>query len=470
MFDSVAKAWTAAWKWANGNAPNVLQNTIKEYPPVAAAKAVYEEELGTWIRNGWVVPYNQTKLGPAKALIPLMAIFQRTKSKVRPVLDFRELNTHTDVFTANSGVCTDKLRQWRRQGTDVSMLDLRKAYLQIRVDESLWPYQTVILNGRRYCLTRLGFGLNVAPAIMKAIVDRVHSLAKDVRTGSSAYLDDIFVNESVVTAQAFGLESKALVRVRKGARVLGLQVSKEHDTLQWKRGGELSALPKKLTRRSVFSYCGELVGHYPVCSWLRVATAFVKRQVNSATSRWDEPIRDNMIREHLDELARVVTKNDPVRGRWDAPGNAAKVWVDASALALGIALEMDNDVIEDGTWLRPNDARHINMAELDAVIKGLNVALAWRMKKIELKTDSATVHRWLEDGLSGKTRLRTKAANEMLIQRRIETVLALAREYELTVTVTLVRSMDNKADSLTRVPKRWLAPMEPFREAMCCYR
>ena len=43
------------------------------------------------------------------------------------------------------------------------MVDLRKAYLQLQVKKELWPYQTVKFEGQQYCLTRLGFGLNVAP-------------------------------------------------------------------------------------------------------------------------------------------------------------------------------------------------------------------------------------------------------------------------------------------------------------------
>uniref|UniRef100_A0A5S6QQT8 Integrase catalytic domain-containing protein n=1 Tax=Trichuris muris TaxID=70415 RepID=A0A5S6QQT8_TRIMR len=96
------------------------------------------------------------------------------------------------------------------------------------------------------------------------------------------------------------------------------------------------------------------------------------------------------------------------------------------------------------------------MAELDAVIKGLNLAISWGMKNIEVMTDSATVHRWISDGLSGKARLKTKAASEMLIRRRVDTVLSLAKEYDLDLVVTLVKSSSNKADVLTRVPQRWL--------------
>uniref|UniRef100_A0A5S6QF21 RNase H type-1 domain-containing protein n=1 Tax=Trichuris muris TaxID=70415 RepID=A0A5S6QF21_TRIMR len=123
-------------------------------------------------------------------------------------------------------------------------------------------------------------------------------------------------------------------------------------------------------------------------------------------------------------------EHDPVQGRWDISGTEARISVDASALALGVALEVNGVIVEDGTWLRPDEVRHINMAELDAVIKGLAfdhrgyLALTRKMKAVELMTDSATVHRWTEDGLSGKARPKMRAANEMLIGQRVETVLA----------------------------------------------
>ena len=90
-----------------------------------------------------------------------------------------------------------KLREWRWQGTNVPVLDLTKVYLQIRIHDSLWPYQTMIFKGWRYCLTRLGFCLNVAPLIMKAVIDCALSQDSDVKEGTSAYIDDILVNEDI---------------------------------------------------------------------------------------------------------------------------------------------------------------------------------------------------------------------------------------------------------------------------------
>ena len=113
----------------------------------------------------------------------------------------------------------------------MAIVDLRRAYLQIRVHESLWSYQTVIFRGQRYCLTRLGFGLNVAPSVMKSVLTAVLAQDETVDRATSSYLDDIFVNEDVVSVQCvenhllrYGLECKPAERVADGARVLGLEV------------------------------------------------------------------------------------------------------------------------------------------------------------------------------------------------------------------------------------------------------
>ncbi|KFD47059.1 hypothetical protein M513_12047 [Trichuris suis] len=295
------------------------------------------------------------------------------------------------------------------------------------------------------------------------------SLSQDpkVRKGTSAYIDDILVNGDVVSTRQvqdllarFGLASKAPENVADGARVLGLRVWVEHGKLAWRRGVEIPSLPTRLTRRSIFAYCGQLTGHFPVCGWLRVARALAKRMANGATTGWDDPVSSPELEAILCKIDGRVRLHDPARGRWDVSGDKGKVWVDASGIAIGAAGEICGTIVEDATWLRPDDARHINMAELDAVIRGLNLALAWELKDVEVMTDSATVQRWVLESISGKARLKTKAVGELLIRRRIETIRSLVNEYSIQASVTLVKSSENKADALTRVPKEWLKPQE----------
>ena len=40
--------------------------------------------------------------------------------------------------------------------------------MQLKIDEKLWAYQTVMFRGQRFCLTRLGFGLMVDLRLNKA--------------------------------------------------------------------------------------------------------------------------------------------------------------------------------------------------------------------------------------------------------------------------------------------------------------
>ena len=124
-------------------------------------------------------------------------------------------------------------------------------------------------------------------------------------------------------------------------------------------------------------------------------------------------------------------------------------------------MERHEVVLEDACWLRPeNDAQHINLVELDAVLTGINLTLQWQSRVLRIKTDSACVYHWVSDTLTGRARVRTKATSEIFIRRRLNTLKDLVEEYHVTVDVTLVPSTLNLADRLTRVPQRWFDTMK----------
>ena len=71
-------------------------------------------------------------------------------------------------------------------------------------------------------------------------------------------------------------------------------------------------------------------------------------------------------------------------------GREVTVWIDAT----GVVVESGESLIEDVCWLRPaREDKHINKAELDAILRGINLALQWKATVLPLKTDSACVHR-----------------------------------------------------------------------------
>ena len=328
-----------------------------------------------------------------------------------------------DPFTAHADICTERLREWQRIVSNVSVLDLRKAYLQVRVHQSLWSYQLVLFKGRGYCLTRMGFGLNVEPSIMQTIVDAILTKDKRIQLATSAYIDDVYVDESIVPAArvkehlcSFGLLGKEPERLQDGVRVLGLQVWGEDNSLYWRRGNKIPDMPCVVTRQNIFSLCGKLVGNLPVDGWHRVAVAFIKRRASDVTAGWDDKIDDAPFNTMIKEVLTRVRKEDSAQGRRCIDDQALSIWVDASSFATGVSLVYDGVVVEDARWLRPpKGSQHINLTEIDAIIKGINLAILWKMTTLHLFIDSACVHKWTSDTLTGKARVRTKAASEMLI-------------------------------------------------------
>ena len=145
--------------------PPVLQNSVKFYENSLESEknSEFEEEV-----ERWIVPWK----GKGKGVLPLMAVFQATKKKVRPVLNYCELNRFVACHTGSDiiDVCNEKMRKWRRLEGGTAIVDLKSAYLQLHVAKELWQYQLVSYKGKTYCLTRLGFGLNVMPKIMAAVL------------------------------------------------------------------------------------------------------------------------------------------------------------------------------------------------------------------------------------------------------------------------------------------------------------
>ena len=90
----------------------------------------------------------------------------------------------------------------------------------------------------------------------------------------------------------------------------------------------------------------------------------------------------------ISETVDSVWRDDAAHGDWCVDGRELNVWVNASSLAIGLALERHKTVLEDACWLRPeNNTQHINLAELDAVLKGINLVLQWQCKVLHVKTD-----------------------------------------------------------------------------------
>ena len=440
---------------------------------LVATSEEFERQVDRWVDEGILMPWGEKV---ESGILPLMAVEQQTKGKVRPVLDFRELNEFVECHTGNNvaDVCSDVLREWRRMDGEIALADLKSAYLQVRVTKELWQYQLVRYKGETYCITRLGFGLSSSPRIMARFLKYLLAKSDTIQASTKSYVDDIRVKTAQVTAETllahlnrFGLVTKPPEQL-EGGIALGLKVLKNgRGELAFTRGNEVPSVPGNLTQRGLFSICGKLVGHYPAAGWLRVACSYVKQRAEGG--RWDDYVGEEAA-SMLAEVISSVGREDPVRGQWLVPkGSAGMVWCDASSIATGVLLEIGGDVAEDAAWLRKkDDYGHINIAELEAVVRGVNLALKWRLREIEVVADSATVCGWVRLMLSEEKRIKTKGAAEILVKRRIGVLKDLIEDLQLGLTITLVPSERNKADMLTQVKKSWLSAGKEREENGVC--
>ena len=173
--------WTIEWRW-KGVGQEAKSRKFYNGHVKNQDRQLFDNEVSDWIKQGILIEHKEQKHGKVKFFLPMLAVRQvkGESVKVRPVLDYREFNCCIESHPGGATpICNERLRNWRQMGSNCSMLDLKKAYLQVRVHPSLYVYQGIKWRGKVYLLTRLGFGLSSAPKIMTAIVEKVLSLDSD---------------------------------------------------------------------------------------------------------------------------------------------------------------------------------------------------------------------------------------------------------------------------------------------------
>ena len=114
---------------------------------------------------------------------------------------------------------------------------------------------------------------------MTAVVNYVLSQDVIVSNATDSYVDDIIVDLSKVQIQdvknlltMFGLTAKPS-EMLCGGRVLGLRVFEDKDGTKWKRDNIIASFSQVNTKRQLFSWCGIVIGHYPLSGWWLASTS-----------------------------------------------------------------------------------------------------------------------------------------------------------------------------------------------------
>ena len=92
------------------------------------------------------------------------------------------------------------------------------------------------------------------------------------------------------------------------------------------------------------------------------------------------------------------------------------IWCDASSLASGVVVEIDGVIVEDQCWLKKNyDGYHTNVAELEAVVKGIPFADKWNLRDVDILTYSSSGFAWLRSIIGHYQKVKTRGLNEVIV-------------------------------------------------------
>ena len=291
---------------------------------------------------------------------------------------------------------------------------------------------------------------------MSTILRKILGKMDKVDSAVSSYIDDLIINETEVTMEGvvahlrkFGLISK-LPESMDGGKALRLRLKRdETGKLQFRRENKIPQTKEEQRRRELFSIRRKLTGHYPIAGWQRIACRYIKRQTEE--KKWDDVVSERTTA-IMKEVQKEVEREDPVKGSWDVPRiEKGMVWCDASSIETGGLIEIGM-MTENSAWLqKKDDASHVNVAELDSVLKGVNQSLKWELRDEHLKTDSVMVVSWIKSVVTNEKRVKTKGAAEMLVKRRLGILGDLIQEFGLKFQLSFMSFEKNKVGVLTRV-------------------
>ena len=150
--------------------------------PIGIKPAV-EEEISNLLKKGVLIPIDKSDW--ATPVVPVV----KPDGSIRLCADYRmTLNKVLKPKVHPIPMVTHALAEIKGSKF-FAKLDLSQAYLQLEVDETSALAQTITTHLGLFKVTRLQFGLNVAPSLFQEFID---NLLKNI-TGIIKYLDDIFI-------------------------------------------------------------------------------------------------------------------------------------------------------------------------------------------------------------------------------------------------------------------------------------
>ena len=483
--------WSLKWKWLKEPPTCLFKGTFLYESKLRHEnhRELFNAEVDKWIERDYLIEYDEKRFGKPKGFLTWNPVISPHKSTpVRPALDFTLLNEYVACREAISEaeICTDSIRVWRRFA-HARLIDVEKAFMNIFIHESFYAHLTVQYKNKYYCLTRLGFGLHLGCRVLKALLKHIFASADSLKDVVH-FRDDILVGTVSTDAKDVDELEKRVQLVReilkenglptkppinlydfsKGATMaLGLKLTKEQNTVKWSRRPVDLSIPSQPSFKDIASLVGRVCpGHLPRLGALRPAALKIlslngKLVVSNA---WRAKVPE-ALGTMATELANMVQTNDQAKGTWKIPNT--NEWVlatDASADGLGMCVISRDDwkrnpnssveVIQDHAWLNKTTDLHINVLELNALIKSFKIMVLYLKKgdSLLIVNDSKVVVGWLNRLLDDR-KIHTTGLYALLVERRLSILKTLIADYR--IEVQWIASENNPADCLTRCPKNW---------------
>ena len=202
------------------------------------------------------------------------------------------------------------------------------------------------------------FGLDVALSIIQTIVDAVLTKDECIQWATSAYIDNMYITESVIPVghvkkhlDSFSLKSKEPEGLKDGVSALGLQVWSSITHYTGEKGTRSQLCLMLSLNAMYFHYVASWLGTFLWVDgfvWLWTSSSRERlRLLLVGTTKLMMPLSTTTSRRFSLECTRKVWH---VANCVDGQNS---VWVDGSSLATSVSLEYSGTVVEDTWWLWP---------------------------------------------------------------------------------------------------------------------
>jgi hypothetical protein len=450
--------WQYEWRW-KGQPPPSNRGQVP---------AVYWKKINRQTAQSVIDEWASRTLEPChepKFCIPINLVEQEKEGhKIRVTGDCKAFNKFIiSASTEESNeVCTRAIRLIRGY-EDGTFLDLSKAYQSISLAPHLRDYNAFRVRDQWYRSQKMLFGIAIGQKVLYLVLKRI------LGEKSISFRDDIFIPKreheeeikKILITNGFTIKENSVWSMRTldhiPKKILGLEVFREGEHLHWK--APKVEFPHIVSARDLAGVLGQAVpSHLPCGGKGRAQAAILRsllgRLIGGDQSKWNNPIPG-----HLHELweGTQIELTKTRSYRWHIPPGLQQytLYTDASKfLTGGIIRGVGTDDLVD--FCKVHYDLHINIRELDAIIWGMQALeeIAPKGSDITIVTDSKSCFAWLELAIADGI-IRTKALYKSLIKARIDIIKETLRINGWRTTAKWVKSKDNPADELTRVPPRF---------------